>query len=187
MSCNPFQSTFDQSCTTTLFQAIRHQTQCEISGAVQQRLRQQSPCSIRGEFKTELCLGHQPFLLGSDPGLALELDQVLQPPEAMNRAVLKNNGELIAIPAGAEHHLRLKLEIQQLIGPGFIKEAAIREPLHLVAVQQCLQWAPRLHQIALQLRQRGIRHLQSDAMGAVNLHRKQPKQLMRNDGTTNGQ
>ena len=70
----------------------------------------------------------------------------------MNRAVLKNNGELIAIPAGAEHHLRLKLEIQQLIGPGFIEEAALREPLHLVAVQQSLQWAPRLLQVALQLR-----------------------------------
>jgi hypothetical protein len=30
----------------------------------------------------------------------------------MNRALLKNNGELIAIPAGAEHNLRLELKIQ---------------------------------------------------------------------------
>ena len=187
MVCDPIQSTFDQSGSTTLLQTIRHQTQCEISGAVQQRLWQQSPCSIRGEFKTEICLGDQPFLLRLDPGLALELHQVLQPPEAMNRAVLKNNGELIAIPAGAEHHLRLKLKIQQLIRPGCIKEAAIREPLHPVAVQQSLQRAPRLRQVAPQLRQRGIGHLQSDAMGAVNLHRRLPKQLMRNDGTTNGQ
>ena len=187
VSCNPIQSTFDQSFATTLFQAIRHQTQSEISGAVQQRLRQQSPCTIRGEFKTEICLGYQPFLLGSDPGLALKLHKILQPPEAMNRAAIKNNGELIAIPAGAEHHLRLELKLQQLIRPRCIKEAAIRESLHFVAVQQCLQWAPRLLQIALQLRQRGIRNLQNDAMGAVNLHRRPPRRLMRNDGTINGQ
>ena len=96
MVCDPIQSTFDQSAATSLFQAIRHQTQCKISGAVQQWLRQKSTCSIRGELKTEICLGQQALLLGSDPGLALKLHQILQPSKAMNRAVLKNNGELIA-------------------------------------------------------------------------------------------
>ena len=105
----------------------------------------------------------------------------------MDRAVFENNGELIAIPAGAEHHLRLELKLQQLIRPRRIKEAAIRYALHLFAVQQSLQWAPRLRQVALQLRQGCIRHLQIDAMGAVNLHRRPPRRLMRNDGTINGQ
>ena len=108
-------------------------------------------------------------------------------PKAMNLAVFETNGVLIAIPAGAEHHLRLELKLQQLIRPRCIKDAAIGEPLHLFAVQQKLQWAPRLLQVALQLRQGCIRHLQFDAMGALNLHRRPPKLLMLNDGTINGQ
>ena len=180
-------STFDQPGATTLFQAIRHQTKGEISCALHQRLRQESSCSTRGQFKTQLRPGHHSFLLRTNPGLALELHQILQPPKAMNRALLENNRELIAIPAGSEHHLRLELKIQQLIRPGCIKEAAIREPLHFFAVQQCLQWTSRLRQVVLQLGQRCIGQLQCNAMGAVNLHRKPSKRLMRNDGTTTGQ
>ena len=61
----------------------------------------------------------------TNPGLALEL-QILQAAESMDRAVFKNNAELIAIPAGAENHSGWS-KIQQLIRPRCIEEAAILE------------------------------------------------------------
>ena len=177
---------FDKAVATTLIQAICHQTQCEISSALHHCLWQESSRSTGGQFKTQMGLSHQLFLLGTNPCLALKLHQILQPPEAMNYAMFKNNGELIAIPAGAEYHFRLELKIQQLVRTGLIKVTAIFKLLHLFAIQQGLQRTPRVRQIALQLRQRCIRQLQSDGMGTVNLHRRQAKQLIRNDDTTNG-
>ena len=110
-------------------------------------------------------------MLWPDPCLALELNQILQTAQSMNRAIFEDNGEALTIPTRAEHHLRLELKTQQLVGPGFVEETSSLRALNFFAIQKCLHRSAGLREVSLQLGQRCTRQIKSNAMGTVNLHR----------------
>ena len=69
----------------------------------------------------------------------------------MDLASLKDDRQMISVPARPENHFRLQLKRQQPIRPGVVEKQPVLSRLDLAAIQQSFQRSPRKREVILQL------------------------------------